>query len=84
MGQKGSVHSQPWPEYDPELIQEDRITLIIQINGKVRDKVEVGSGISKDKAKKLTLEREKVKQGLLGKKIQKIVFVPNKLINIVI
>jgi leucyl-tRNA synthetase len=83
IGQNSSIHNQPWPKYDQKSIQEDRITLIIQINGKVRDKVEAEAGISEDEAKELTLEREKVKQWISGKKINQIIFIPNKLINIV-
>ena len=50
IGYKDSVHNQPWPEYDQKLIQEKKIKLIIQINGKVRDVVEVASDISEKQA----------------------------------
>ena len=79
-----SIHNQPWPKYDPKLIEEEMITLVIQINGKVRDKIEVETDISEEEAKKLTLEREKVKRWIEGKEIKKVVFVPGKLINIVV
>ncbi len=60
------------------------ITLIIQINGKVRDKIEAKADISEEEAKKLTLNRENVKKWTAGKEIKKIIFVPGKLINIVV
>ncbi len=81
---KRSIFLQPWPKYDPELVREETITLVIQINGKVRDKIEVKTDISEEEAKKLTLNREKVKKWIEGKEIKKVVFVPGKLINIVV
>jgi leucyl-tRNA synthetase len=81
---KASIHSQPWPKYDPKLIEEEIITLVIQVNGKVRDKIEVEADISEEKAKELAISREKIKKWLEDKKIKKVVFVPGKLINIVI
>jgi leucyl-tRNA synthetase len=73
-----------WPKYDEKLIEDRSVLLIVQINGKVRDKIEIKSGIVQKDAEKLVLKSEKVK-ALIGKgEIKKIVFVPNKLINIVI
>ena len=66
------------------MIREETINLIVQINGKVRDKIEVKAGISENEAKKLTLSREKVKKWIVGEKVKKIIFVKGKLINIVI
>jgi len=83
VGNKDSIHKQDWPKYEPELVKEEKITLIIQINGRVRDKIEVEADISEDEARDLTLNREKVKKRILDKKIKKIIFVPGKLINIV-
>jgi leucyl-tRNA synthetase len=60
------------------------VTLIIQINGKVRDKIEVESSISKEEAEKLALSLEKIKKWIEGKEIKKIIFVPKRLINIVV
>jgi leucyl-tRNA synthetase len=81
---EASVHSQLWPRCDKKLAKEIIITLIIQINGKVRDKIEVEADISEEKAKRLSLSSEKIKKWIEGKKIQKVIFVPGKLINIVI
>ena len=60
------------------------ITLIIQINGKVRDKIEAEADISEERAKELALSSEKIKKWTGGKEIKKVIFVKNKLINIVI
>ncbi len=81
---KGSIFSEKWPEYDPNLIKKETFELIIQINGKVRDSMEVKAGTPKEKIQELTLEREKVKRWIERKEIKKVVFIPGKLINLVI
>jgi leucyl-tRNA synthetase len=83
LGNNKSIFQEKWPEYDKKLIKEDQITLVIQINGKVRDSVECLANISETEAKELTLNREKVKKYTDSKTIKKIIFVKNKLINIV-
>ena len=83
-GFKEMCCQQKWPKYDEKLIEEKNIVLIVQINGKVRDKIEIKSGTVQKEAEKTVLKSEKIKN-LIGKnEIKKIVFVPNKLINIVI
>ncbi len=84
IGNKDSIHKQSWPKYDLKLIKEEMITLVIQVNGKVRDKVEVEASISEEKAKELAISREKIKKWIGNKEIKKVIFVPGKLINIVI
>ncbi len=83
LGKKSSIHNQSWPKYEPKLIEEKKIVLVIQINGKLRDKIEVEKNISKEEAIKIALSQEKVKKHLTGKKIKKEIFVPGKLINFV-
>ncbi len=82
-GYEYSVHLQSWPTWDPELAKEDTITLVIQINSKVRDRAEVPISISEDAAKELALNAEKIKQRLEGKEVKKVIYVPGKLVNIV-
>ncbi|MDP3991230.1 MAG: leucine--tRNA ligase [Candidatus Nealsonbacteria bacterium] len=84
LGHKKSIFFENWPKYDQNIIKKEEVTLIIQINGRVRDKIEVNSDISEREAKALTLSREKVKKYILQKEIKKVVFVPGKLINIVV
>jgi leucyl-tRNA synthetase len=84
LGHKKSIFLTPWPKWDPKLVKEEMITLIIQVNGKVRDKVEVEATISEEKAKELAISREKIKKWIEGKEIKKVIFVPGKLINIVV
>jgi len=83
LGHKDSIHNQRWPKYDKELVKEKKITLIIQINGKVREKMAAEAGISEEEAKKIALESKKIKKYLKGKEVKRIIFVPDKLINIV-
>jgi len=79
-----SIFEEKWPKYDIELAKEEKIILIVQINGKIRDKIEIEKGISQEKVKEIVLEREKVKKWIGEKEIKKIIFVPDKLINFVI
>ncbi|PIR72136.1 MAG: leucine--tRNA ligase [Candidatus Nealsonbacteria bacterium CG10_big_fil_rev_8_21_14_0_10_36_24] len=84
VGFKGLCCQQKWPKYDSKLIKEEKITLIIQINGKVRDKIGVEADIPEDEAKKIALSQEKVLKWTKDKKIKKTIFIPRKLINFVI
>jgi len=84
LGNKKSIFLSSWPKWDEKLIKEETITLIVQVNGKVRDKIKVEADISKEKAKELAMKSEKVKKWIEGKEIKRLVFVPGKLINIVV
>lgn len=83
-GSSGLCCQQKWPKYDEDLIKDEKVLLIVQISGKVRAKIEVAVDISKKEAEKLALNSEKIKKDLGKSKVKKIIFVPNKLINIVI
>ena len=78
-----SVHNQSWPQFDQNLSEDDEITLIIQINGKVRDKIITSPQIGEEEAKNIALNSDKVKSHIMDQKVRKIIFVPGKLINIV-
>ena len=80
---KYSVHLQPWPQVDETAIKEDEITLVIQINGKVRDRIIVSVNISEDEAKSKALENQIVQKFLEGKSPQKVIYIQGKLVNIV-
>ena len=81
---KKSIFLEKWPEYNPKLVKEEIVTLVIQVNGRVRDKIEVKASLSEEKARALAISREKVQKWIEGKEIKKVVFVQGKLINIVI
>jgi leucyl-tRNA synthetase len=84
LGNPESIFKSSWPQYDPKLLIEENIELPIQINGKLRSKIEVTRDISEDKLKELVLADQKVISWLEGKAPKKIIVVPQKLINIVI
>jgi leucyl-tRNA synthetase len=84
LGNKKSIFQEKWPEYDEKLTKQDKINLIIQINGKVRDKIETEANISESEAKKLALSSEKVLKYTEGKTVKKTIFISGKLINIVV
>ncbi len=84
MGERESIHNQQWPRYNPKLVKEEKTQLIIQVNGRVRDKIEVFVDISQKQAEELTLGREKVKKWIANKPLKKVIFVPGKLINFVV
>ena len=81
---KDSIHNQKWPGYDLKLIKEEMLKMIIQINGKVRDGLEIPASSTEEEIKDLVLKREKVQKWIAGKEIKKIIFIPDKLINLVI
>ncbi|MCK4539914.1 leucine--tRNA ligase [Candidatus Parcubacteria bacterium] len=81
---KESIFKETWPEYDQELIKDEKIQLVVQINGKLRDTIEVGADISEDDAKKIVLESEKIKKWVENKNIIKIIFVKGRLVNVVV
>jgi leucyl-tRNA synthetase len=83
-GHSYSIHTQAWPEYDEELAKEEEITLAIQVNGRLRDKILVPASISEIDAKELALGRERVKALIDGKKLSKVIYVPKRVVNIVL
>ena len=83
IGGKKSIHLEKWPVFDTSKTVENSFKLIVQINGKARDIFEVPAGISEDEAKALTLKRTNVKKWVGDKRIEKTIYVPNKIISIV-
>ncbi|MEK7134872.1 MAG: leucine--tRNA ligase [Patescibacteria group bacterium] len=84
LGNKKSIHLEPWPKYDLKLIETGGYNLIIQVNGRMRDKVKISKALERLEIEKLVLARDIVKKYIEGKEIKKIVFVPGRLINIVL
>ena len=83
-GHPYSIHNQSWPEFDEELTREEEFTLVIQVNGKLRDKVLVPASISEAEVKELALGRERVKTYMGNSKHAKVIYVPKRVVNIVI
>ncbi len=84
LGNKESIVKSVWPEYDPKMLIEETVTVVIQVNGKVRSKVDVPADIAEDKLKSLVLADEKLKPWIQGKPVRNFILVPKKLINLVI
>ena len=83
-GREYSIHNQSWPKWDKELARDEEITLVVQVNGKLRDRFTVPVSITEAEAWQLALDSEKVKPYIGGKKIVKTIYVPSKLVNLVV
>ncbi len=83
-GRTYSIHQQAWPEFDAELAAEEVVTLIVQVNGKVRGRIEVAADIGEEEAKETALADENVRRHLEGKEIRRLIYVPGRLVNIVL
>jgi leucyl-tRNA synthetase len=83
-GHAYSIHNQPWPKWDEELVKEEEVTLVIQVNGKIRDKVTVPVSITEAEAKELALASERIKAYVKDNNVARIIYVPQRLVNIVV
>jgi len=84
LGNQESIFKSSWPQYDAGLLVEENVELVIQVNGKLRSKIEVPRDISEDKLKELVRKDERLIPWLEGKAPKKIIIVPQKLVNIVV
>jgi len=80
----GRVWESPWPEADPALLSSDTVTLIVQVNGKLRDRIEAPAEAPKEELLELARASEKVGKHLDGKEVVKEIVVPGKLVNLVV
>ena len=84
LGNQESVYRTSWPSYDEAALVKDTVEIVIQINGKVKDKLNVSNNLDKETFEKTALEDQKVQALLNGKELVKVIAVPNKLINLVV
>ena len=84
MGLSKTLDQTAWPQYIESLTQTDEILIVLQVNGKVRQKISVESGISDDDLKTRSLEDLKIKEWTQGKEVKKVIVIPKKLVNIVV
>ncbi len=80
----GFLHETTWPKYDESKTIDDTVEIVAQINGKVKDKIQIAANISKDEMEAVALENEKIKALIEGKTVVKVICVPGKLVNIVV
>ncbi len=82
---KGDLLSlKEWPSYDEDKTKDDEIEIVVQVNGKIRDKIMIPAGLSKEETEQAALESEKIKQETEGKTVVKVIAVPGKLVNVVV
>ncbi|MEX2553320.1 MAG: leucine--tRNA ligase [Actinomycetota bacterium] len=83
-GNESSIHQEQWPSYDEKLAKQEQVTMVVQVNGKVRDRIEVSAEVSKEQMQDLALSSERVQAHLNGGEPKKVIAVPPKLVNIVL
>ncbi|MDQ4005873.1 MAG: leucine--tRNA ligase [Actinomycetota bacterium] len=83
LGGDGSVHHAAWPTADQELAREERVTLVVQVDGKVRDTVEVEPGVTEEEAERLARESDRVRRVLGDRDVARVIVRPPKLVNLV-
>ena len=83
-GHAYSIHSQLMPRWDEELARDEEITLVVQVNGRVRDRIQVPADIGEEEAKRLAMESPTVQPQLEGKQVRQVIYVPGRLVNVVV
>lgn len=83
LGGEGLIYDQGWPEYDESALVKDTMEIVVQVNGKLKDKMEIASDAGKEDMEKAALESDKIKEAIGDKNVAKVIVVPGKLVNIV-
>jgi leucyl-tRNA synthetase len=83
-GRAYSIHTHSWPAWDVDMARQDEVTLVVQVNGKVRDRIQVAIGIGEAQAKELALASPLVQKYMDGVAIRRVIYVPGKLVNVVV
>lgn len=83
LGHESTITYQPWPSYDEQLLEGDMVEIVVQVNGKVRAKLEISKNATKEEMEQIALDNENIKGAIEGKEIKKVIAVPQKLVNIV-
>jgi len=83
MGHEPSLFGSQWPEADMSIAAEEQVEIVIQVNGKVRDRLQVPAGSDMDQVAEMAQQSEQVHKHIAGKQVRKVITVPDKLVNIV-
>jgi leucyl-tRNA synthetase len=83
LGNQGSIIKTRWPDYDPEAVLEDEILIVIQVNGKLRDRMTIPVSYGEEEVKAWALKSERIRRLVENKEIKRVILVPKKLVNIV-
>ena len=84
IGHTDSVHAQSWPQYDLAAMAQEEVTIVVQINGKMRDRLTLAVDLPQAEVEAAALAQPKIAEQLAGQAIKKVVVIPNKLVNIVL
>jgi leucyl-tRNA synthetase len=84
LGHAESIHREAWPSFDANLARDEVVTVVVQVNGKLRDKLEVGIDASEDEVRSAAMGSLTVRRHLDGKTPRKVIYVPHKLLNLVV
>ena len=84
MGNKKSIHIADWPKVENKYLKQEEIKIVAQINGKVRAEIMIGLDMEEDKVKEIVLGNENITKFLEGQTIKRVIYVRNRLINIVV
>jgi leucyl-tRNA synthetase len=84
LGETTSVHGEQWPSYDEDALRQNEIEIVLQINGKVRDRMTIAADTDKRTMEETALKQSKVQELIAGKTVVKVIGIPNKLVNIVV
>ena len=84
LGHSGTITYVPWPEYDEALTVDDEVEIVIQINGKIVERLMIDKNLSREEMEKQALALDKVEEAIAGKQVRKVIAVPQKLVNIVV
>ena len=82
MNNEDVISSATWPSYDEAALERDDIEMVVQVNGKTRDKITVSTSLSKEEIEEMVMELESVKRWIEGMTIRKVILVPGRLVNI--
>ena len=83
LGYRTLLAQAPWPSYDPELAREERVTIVVQVNGKLRDKFEIERDAEEEMVKETALKLDRIRNILGDRKARRVIYIRNKLVNIV-
>jgi leucyl-tRNA synthetase len=84
LGHKASVHLEAWPAVDPEALKAEEVEVVLQVNGKVRDRITVPAGLDQDELREYALGSARVKEFIGGGTVKTVVVVPGRLVNVVV
>ncbi|MCK9517973.1 MAG: leucine--tRNA ligase [Dehalococcoidia bacterium] len=83
-GKPYSIHVQPWPQFDPEIARDDEVEIVLQVNGKVRDRLSLPADATEEQAREVAMASPRIQEWLNGKEPKRVIYVPGRLLNVVV